>query len=107
LHYLSVLTENGHPAAQALLADLLWRGRYVKKNEQLALALITVSVKNAPTRERLWSRLPSDGNPQRKHGAAHKSPQPAALVKLDVGTWGRNIIRPSARREDGAVLGSI
>jgi TPR repeat protein len=54
MHYLSVLTEEGHPGAQALLADLLWRGRYVKKDEQRALALITVSVENAPAHERLW-----------------------------------------------------
>ena len=54
MHYLSVLTEEGHPGAQALLADLLWRGRFVKKDEQRALALITVSVENAPTHERLW-----------------------------------------------------
>ena len=54
MHYLSVLTEEGHPGAQALLADLYWRGRYVKKDEQRALALITVSVENAPTHERLW-----------------------------------------------------
>jgi len=54
MHYLSVLTEEGHPGAQALLADLLWRGRHVKKDEQRALALITVSVENAPPHERLW-----------------------------------------------------
>jgi TPR repeat protein len=54
MHHLSVLTEEGHPGAQALLADLLWRGRFVKKDEQRALALITVSVENAPTHERLW-----------------------------------------------------
>ena len=41
MHYLSVLTEEGYPGAQALLADLLWRGRYVKKDERRALALIT------------------------------------------------------------------
>ena len=41
MHYLSVLTEEGYPGAQAFLADLLWRGRYVKKDERRALALIT------------------------------------------------------------------
>jgi TPR repeat protein len=54
MHYLSVLTEEGHPGAQALLADLLWHGRYIKKDAQRALALITVSVENAPAHERLW-----------------------------------------------------
>jgi TPR repeat protein len=54
MHYLSVLTKEGHPSAQAFLADLLWRGRYVKKDEQRALALITVAVENAPEHERIW-----------------------------------------------------
>jgi TPR repeat protein len=54
MHYLSVLTEEGYPGAQALLADLLWRGRYVKKDERRALALITMAVENAPPHERIW-----------------------------------------------------
>jgi TPR repeat protein len=54
MHYLSVLTEEGHPGAQAFLADLLWRGRYVKKDEKRALALITMAVENAPEHERVW-----------------------------------------------------
>jgi hypothetical protein len=54
MHYLSVLTEEGYPGAQALLADLLWRGRYVKKDERRALALIRMAVENAPEHERIW-----------------------------------------------------
>jgi TPR repeat protein len=54
MHYLSVLTEEGHPGAQAFLADLLWRGRHVKKDERRALALITMAVENAPEHERIW-----------------------------------------------------
>ena len=54
MHYLSVLTEEGYPSAQALLADLLWRGRYVKKDERRALALIRMAVENAPEHERIW-----------------------------------------------------
>jgi TPR repeat protein len=54
MHYLSVLTEEGYPGAQAFLADLLWRGRYVKKDERRALALIKVAVENAPEHERIW-----------------------------------------------------
>jgi hypothetical protein len=54
MHYLSVLTNEGHPAAQAFLADLLWRGRHVKKDERRALALITMAVENAPEHERIW-----------------------------------------------------
>lgn len=54
MHYLSVLTEESYPGAQAVLADLLWRGRYVKKDEKRALALISMAVENAPTHERIW-----------------------------------------------------
>ena len=54
MHYLSVLTEEGHAGAQAFLADLFWRGRYVKKDERRALALITVAVESAPPHERIW-----------------------------------------------------
>jgi hypothetical protein len=54
LHYLAVLTEESHAPAQAMLADLFWRGRYVKKDERRALALATVAVETAPAHERLW-----------------------------------------------------
>jgi TPR repeat protein len=54
MHYLSVLTEESYPGAQALLADLLWRGRHVKKDEKRALALISMAVENAPPHERIW-----------------------------------------------------
>jgi uncharacterized protein len=54
LHYLSVLTEEGHPGAQAYLADLLWRGRFVPKDERRALALIRMAVEHAPPSERVW-----------------------------------------------------
>jgi TPR repeat protein len=54
MHYLSVLTEEGHPGAQAYLADLFWRGVHVKKDERRALALVTMAVENAPSHERIW-----------------------------------------------------
>jgi hypothetical protein len=54
MHYLSVLTEESYPGAQAVLADLLWRGRFVKKDEKRALALISMAVENAPPHERIW-----------------------------------------------------
>ena len=53
-HFLSVLAKDGYASAQALLADLYWRGRYVKKDDQRALALITMAVENAPAHERIW-----------------------------------------------------
>ena len=54
LHYLSTLSEQSYPAAQALLAELFWKGRYVKPDEQRALALITMAVENAPPHDRIW-----------------------------------------------------
>ncbi len=53
-HWLSTLSEKGHPGAQAFLADLLWRGKHVEADPVQALALIVVAVKNAPPQERLW-----------------------------------------------------
>lgn len=54
LHHLSVLSQGGHPGAQAFLADLQWRGQYLPKDERRALALITLAVEAAPADERLW-----------------------------------------------------
>jgi TPR repeat protein len=54
LHYLAVLTEESHAPAQAMLADLFWHGRYVKKDDRRALALATMAVERAPAHERLW-----------------------------------------------------
>lgn len=53
-HWLSVLSERGHAGAQAFLADLLWRGKYMKADKATALALIAVAVENAPVYDRLW-----------------------------------------------------
>ena len=46
-HFLSVLARDGFANAQAFLADMYWRGRYVKKDDQRALALITMASENA------------------------------------------------------------
>jgi exopolysaccharide production negative regulator len=54
LHYLASLTEEGHPPAQALLAELFWRGRHVKKDGRRALALVTMAAESAPPHERIW-----------------------------------------------------
>lgn len=53
-HWLSVLSQKGHPGAQAFLADLLWRGKYMEADPVRALALISVAVANAPPYERVW-----------------------------------------------------
>jgi exopolysaccharide production negative regulator len=54
LHYLAVLAEESHGTAQAVLADLFWRGRHVAKDPRRALALATMAVENAPQHERIW-----------------------------------------------------
>jgi uncharacterized protein len=54
LHYLAVLAEESHGPAQAVLAELFWRGRHVAKDDRRALALVTMAAENAPPHERLW-----------------------------------------------------
>ena len=54
LHYLSTLSEQSYPAAQALLAELYWKGRHVKPDQRRALALITMAAENAPAHDRIW-----------------------------------------------------
>jgi TPR repeat protein len=53
-HWLSRLSRSGHAGAQAFLADLLWRGKFVRKDPIAALNLIDVAVANAPAHERVW-----------------------------------------------------
>lgn len=53
-HWLSVLAQNGHPGAQAFLADLYWRGKFMRKDPVRALTLISVAVKNARGGDRVW-----------------------------------------------------
>jgi len=53
-HWLSRLSRSGHAGAQAFLADLLWRGKFVEKDQAAALNLIDVAVTNAPPSERVW-----------------------------------------------------
>lgn len=53
-HWLAVLTQRGHAGAQAFLADLYWRGKFMAQDKIRAFALITVAVEHAPPRERIW-----------------------------------------------------
>jgi hypothetical protein len=53
-HWLSTLSQQGHPGAQAFLADLYWNGKILPRDEGKALALITLAVENAPANERIW-----------------------------------------------------
>lgn len=53
-HWLAVLTQRGHAGAQAFLADLYWRGKFMDQDKVRAFALISVAVEHAPPRERIW-----------------------------------------------------
>lgn len=53
-HWLAVLTQRGHAGAQAFLADLYWRGRFMPQDKVRAFALIAVAVEHSPPRERIW-----------------------------------------------------
>jgi hypothetical protein len=54
LHYLSSLSEQSYPAAQALLAEQLWIGQHVKADQRRALALVTMAAETAPAHDRIW-----------------------------------------------------
>lgn len=54
MHWISRLTKKKHAGGQALLADLLWHGRYVRQDRNRALGLITIAVENAPPEQRIW-----------------------------------------------------
>src|SRR5262245_13566794 len=101
MHYLSVLTEEGYPGAQAYLADLYWRGRYVKKDERRALALIRMAVENAPRHERIWIE---DIYQNIYCGASQGTRQQADGI---VARWRKSLAHPSPaqdRRRVGAEL---
>lgn len=53
-HFLSTLSQDGHAGAQALLADHLWQGRYMEKDQARALALITMALETAAARDLIW-----------------------------------------------------
>lgn len=48
------LKDDGHVAATAFVADLLWRGKVLQKDEVEALRLIRWAVEHAPAHERIW-----------------------------------------------------
>ena len=54
VHWFSVLSQRGHPGAQAYLADLYWRGKHVPTDQRRALILITLALETAPVSERIW-----------------------------------------------------
>ncbi len=54
LHYLQKLSKESHPGAQAVFADLMARGKYVKQDHAQALGLIKMAVENATPSDRIW-----------------------------------------------------
>ena len=98
IHYLSTLSEEGYPAAQALLADLHWRGKLVKKDEKRALALISVAVENAPEHERIWIE---DIYQQIFCGSTQGTRKQADGI---VATWRKFFARPAAPSTNGQEL---
>jgi uncharacterized protein len=54
LHYLQKLSKEGHAGAQAVLADLMARGKYLKQDHAQALGLIKMAVENATPSDRIW-----------------------------------------------------
>ena len=54
LHWLSSLARKNHAGAQAFLAELLWRGKFVRKDLSQALVWSTLSVESSGDRDRLW-----------------------------------------------------
>jgi uncharacterized protein len=53
-YWLRGLSTRGHTSAQALLADLYWRGVHVEKDQTQALLLITLAAENAGAADRVW-----------------------------------------------------
>ncbi|MBX9587997.1 MAG: hypothetical protein K2X43_01750 [Hyphomonadaceae bacterium] len=99
LHYLSALSEQSYPSAQALLAELFWKGRYVKSDERRALALITMAVEAAPPHDRIWIE-------ETYHsiycGATSGTRQEANGI---MARWRRIFARPAAEPADRGGLG--
>ena len=54
LHWLSRLAHKNHPGAQAFLAELMWRGKFVHKDANQALVWSMLSVEGAGDQDRLW-----------------------------------------------------
>ena len=54
LHWLSRLAHKNHPGAQAFLAELMWRGKFVHKDANQALVWSTLSVEGAGEQDRIW-----------------------------------------------------
>lgn len=54
LHWLSRLAHKSHAGAQAFLAELMWRGKFVHKDANQALVWGTLAVEGASDQDRMW-----------------------------------------------------
>lgn len=54
LHWLSSLARKNHAGAQAFLAELLWRGKFVRRDARQALVWSTLSLEAAGDQDRIW-----------------------------------------------------
>ncbi len=54
MHYLQKLAQESHSGAQAVLADLLARGKYIKQDQTRAFGLIKIAVEHASSSDRIW-----------------------------------------------------
>jgi hypothetical protein len=96
LHYLAALTEESHAPAQALLGELFWHGRHVKKDERRALALVTMATEGAPAHERIWI--------EDVYATIYCASAPAAREQASqlVSRWRTMFSRPYGERAAGA-----
>lgn len=100
-HLLSELSRDGYAAAQAFLADLLWRGKFVTQDPVRALTLIDVAVANAPAHERVWI----EDIYQNIYCNAGEGVRKQATGQ--VAEWHNRYKRQSVMRSDETVLGSL
>jgi uncharacterized protein len=54
VHFLQKLSQESHAGAQAVLADMLARGKYIAPDQTRAFGLIKMAVENAPSPDRIW-----------------------------------------------------
>ena len=101
MHWLWDLSQNGHAGAQAFLADLLGRGKYIKPDQARALALISIAVENAPPHERLWIE---DNYQNIFCGAGEGTRKQATGI---VAEWGNRYGRNPDKRDQRDLLGQL
>jgi uncharacterized protein len=100
LHYLSTLSEQSYPSAQALLAEQLWIGEHVKVDQRRALALITMAAESAPAHDRIWI--------EETYHSMYCAASPATREEADglMARWRKMFAAPAADTTDRQGLGA-